>query len=153
MSTASVRPGDLVILFAPHSAVSLSCEGTNHPYGLTICVSVALEPLLAASPPYAAPIVCVPAVRLLTVQRAVLVVDLPFLASATAAHLLIVLVPSVNATVPVGALPVTLAVKATRAPTVDGLSELARVVVLVVLLPIACDSGGLAEPALAASPL
>src|SRR5438105_13155905 len=34
--------------------VSLSCEGTYHPYGLTICVSVALEPLLAASPPCAA---------------------------------------------------------------------------------------------------
>ena len=97
--------------------------------------------------------VCVPAVRPLTLQRDVLVAALPLLASATAAHLLIVLVPSVNATVPVGALPVTLAVKVTRAPTVDGLSELASVVTLVVLLPITCDSGALAEPALAGSPL
>src|SRR5438045_4544517 len=95
---------------------------------------------------------CVPDVRLLVLQRAVLVA-LALLVSAMAAHLLIVLAPSVNATVPVGALPVTLAVKMTREPTVDGLSELARVVVLVALLPITCDSGALAEPALAASPL
>src|SRR5437773_903363 len=97
--------------------------------------------------------VCVPAVRLLTVQPAARVVVLPFLASATAAHLVIGLAPSVNATVPVGALPVTLAVKVTRAPTVDGLRELERVVVLVVLLPMVCDSGALPEPALAPPPL
>ena len=96
---------------------------------------------------------CVPTARLLVLQRAVLTVALPFLASATEAHLLIVLAPSVKATVPVGALPVTLAVKVTRAPTDDGLSELASVVVLVAWLLITCDRGVLAEPVLAASPL
>ena len=95
---------------------------------------------------------CVPDVRLLVLQRAVLVA-LALLVSAMAAHLLIVLAPSVNATVPVGALPVTLAAKVTRVPTVDGLTELASLVLLAVLLPITCDSGALAEPALAASPL
>src|SRR5437762_160980 len=111
---------------------ALPARGASRPgpYGLTICVSVALEPLLAASPPYAAPIVCVPAVRLLTVQRAVLVVDLPFLASATAAHLLIELLASVKATLPVGALPVTFAVKVTLAPTGAGFAELVNVVVV-----------------------
>ena len=96
---------------------------------------------------------CVPTARLLVLQRAVLTVALPLLVSDTEAHLLIVLAPSVKATVPVGALPVTLAVKVTRVPTVDGLSELASVVVLVALLLITCDRGVLAEPILAASPL
>src|SRR5436305_6449709 len=95
---------------------------------------------------------CVPDVRLLVLQRAVLVA-LALLVSAMAAHLLMVLAASVNATVPVGALPVTLAAKVTRAPTVDGLTELASLVLLAVLLPITCDSGALGEPALAASPL
>ena len=96
---------------------------------------------------------CVPTARLLVLQRAVLTVALPLLVSDTEVHLLIVLAPSVKATVPVGALPVTLAVKVTRVPTVDGLSELASVVVLVALLLITCDRGVLAEPILAASPL
>ena len=96
---------------------------------------------------------CVPTVRLLMVQRAALTVALLLFASATEAHLLIVLALSVKATVPVGALPLTLAVMVTRAPTVDGLSELASVVVLAVLLLITCDRGALAEPILAASPL
>ena len=43
---------------------------------------------------------------------------------------MIVLPPSVKATLPVGALPVTVAVKVTLAPTSDGLAELARAVVL-----------------------
>src|SRR6266702_164084 len=60
---------------------------------------------------------------------------LPLPPSATAAQPLIELPPSVKPTVPVGALPVTVAVKVTFAPTVDGLSELASVVVVLATLP------------------
>ena len=45
--------------------------------------------------------------------------------SATAPQPVIVLPPSVNATLPVGAVPVTVAVKVTLVPTTDGLAELA----------------------------
>ena len=50
--------------------------------------------------------------------------------SATALQLEIALPPSVKATVPVGALPATVAVKVTLAPTSDGLAELDSVVVV-----------------------
>ncbi len=62
------------------------------------------------------------------------------------------MVPSaVKATLPVGALPVTVAVKVTLAPTADGLAELARLVVLAALLTT-CASAVLAEAVLLASP-
>ena len=98
---------------------------------------------------------CVPAARLLVLHRAALALVLPFARpeSATAAQPPIVLPPSVKATVPVGALPLTLAVKATLAPTLDGLSELTRLVVLVALLLLTtCASVALLDPLLAASP-
>src|SRR6202045_1583910 len=72
----------------------------------------------------------VPAARLLVTHCAV-----PLPPSPTVAQLLIGLPPSVKPTVPVGALPVTVAVKVTIAPTVDGLSELASVVVVLAALP------------------
>ena len=43
----------------------------------------------------------------------------------------IVVAPSLNVTVPLGALPVTLAVKVTAPPALDGLAELDSVVALV----------------------
>ena len=55
---------------------------------------------------------------------------MPLPASATALHAAIDTPPSVNMTVPVGAVPVTVAVNVTLAPTVDGFSELAIVVVV-----------------------
>ena len=51
---------------------------------------------------------------------------------------------------PVGLLPLTLAVKVTLAPTGAGLDELVRVVVLAALMT--CDSAALLEAALPASP-
>ena len=57
----------------------------------------------------------------------------------------------VKPTVPVGALPVTVAVNVTLTPNVDGLSELASVVLLAALLTV-CVSVGLADPVLFASP-
>ena len=57
----------------------------------------------------------------------------------------------VNPTVPVGALPVTVAVNVTLAPTPDGLSELASVVLLAALLTV-CVSVALVEPLLLVSP-
>src|SRR5208282_4750734 len=55
--------------------------------------------------------------------------------SATAAQPLRVVPSAVKARLPVGALPVTVAVKVTLPPSVDGLAELARVVVVAVLPP------------------
>ena len=72
--------------------------------------------------------------------------------SATALQPLSVVPSALKATLPVGALPVTVAVKVTFAPTADGLAELARLVVLAVLLPTTCDSAALVEPLLPASP-
>jgi len=57
-------------------------------------------------------------------------------------------------TVPVGEVPLTVAVKVTLTPATDGLAELDNAVVLVVpvgLLTI-CDNGALAEALLFASP-
>ncbi len=71
---------------------------------------------------------CVAAVRLLVVHAAVGALPPP--ESGTAEHLAIELPPSVKFTVPVGALPFTVAVKVTLWPTVDGLSELISVVVV-----------------------
>ena len=50
---------------------------------------------------------------------------------------------ALKATLPVGALPVTVAVKVTFPPTADGLAELARPVVLAVLLLTTCDKAAL----------
>src|SRR6266700_272530 len=62
-------------------------------------------------------------------------------------------VPSaVKPTLPVGALPVTVAVKVTLTATGDGLSELASPVVLTALLLTTCAKVLLVEPLLAASP-
>ena len=69
---------------------------------------------------------CVPAAGLLVLQLAVLVLPLP--ASGVAEQPLIELLPSVKATLPVGALPVTFAVKVTLAPTGAGFAELVNVV-------------------------
>src|SRR6266567_154295 len=71
---------------------------------------------------------CVPAPRLLVLQPAVLVSPLP--ESATAVQPLIVLPPSVKATLPLGAEPLTVAVNVTFIPTEDGLAELLSVVVV-----------------------
>lgn len=63
--------------------------------------------------------------------------------------------PSVKLTVPVGALPVTLAVKVTLAPSADGLAELTSVVVVGVPAPIATvtlSAVGDAEPTVIVTP-
>jgi CDP-diacylglycerol--glycerol-3-phosphate 3-phosphatidyltransferase len=92
---------------------------------------------------------CVPAARLLVVH-----VACPLALSGCAPQPAIVVRPSRKATVPVGALPATVAVNVTLVPAVDGLSELTRVVVVGAgPLLINCESGVLADGALAASPL
>src|SRR5438552_13889452 len=72
---------------------------------------------------------CVPTTRLAVLQVAVLVLALPA-GSATAPQPLSVMPSAVKPTLPGGALPVTVAVKVTLAPTSDGLAELARVVIV-----------------------
>ena len=58
---------------------------------------------------------------------------------------------AVNATVPVGAVPFTVAVKVTLVPTIEGFAELASVVPLAAWLTT-CDSVPLVEAVLPASP-
>jgi len=71
---------------------------------------------------------CVPAGRLLVVHAALRVLPEP--ASATALQPAIDEPPSVKLTLPVGAVPVTVAVNVTLAPTGAGLSELVTMVVV-----------------------
>ena len=71
---------------------------------------------------------CVAAARLAVLQVTVFAFALP-VGSGTALQLLSVVPSDVKTTVPVGALPFTVAVKTTLAPTKDGLPELASVVV------------------------
>src|ERR1041385_2716983 len=93
---------------------------------------------------------CVPTVRLPVAQVAVRI--LPEAVSAIALQPAIEVPPSRKFTVPVGAVPLTVAVKVTLAPTADGVSELAIPVVLVILL-MTWETAVLLEPALVTSPL
>src|SRR5215467_9141941 len=93
---------------------------------------------------------CVPAVRALVAHWAVRTLPLP--ARATAEQPLTELAPSWKFTVPVGAVALTVAVNVTLVPAVDGVSDVARLVVLVALLTT-WDSTLLVEPLFAASPL
>ena len=68
------------------------------------------------------------ALRLLVPQVTLLALALP-VGNATAPQPLIVVPSAVKPTLPVGALPFTVAVKVTLAPTNDGLPEVASVVV------------------------
>src|SRR5437867_709622 len=118
---------------------------------LTACDKVVLvEPLLVASPLYTALMLCVPTLRLLVAQVAVRILPEPV--SAAAVQPAIEVAPSLKFTVPVGALPLTVAVKVTLVPAVEGVNELPIAVVLVSLLTV-CESALLLDVALAASPL
>ena len=90
----------------------------------------------------------VPAASAEVEHAAVRVLPLPV--SATAEQPEIEELPSMKLTLPVGATPVTVAVKVTLVPTTDGLAELAMVVALMALTT--CDNVGLADPVLPASP-
>ena len=92
---------------------------------------------------------CVPRPRPVAVHAAVRVLPLPV--SATALQPEMEVPPSVKFTVPVGLPPVTVAVNVTLTPSVDGLSELATLVVLVTLFTV-CVSTALVEPLLPPSP-
>src|SRR5271167_2285367 len=94
----------------------------------------------------------VAAVRLAVLQVALLLLALP-VGRATVPQPLSVVPSALKATLPVGALPATVAVKVTLDPTDDGLAELATLVVLAVLpLFTTCDRVALVEPLLAVSP-
>jgi hypothetical protein len=72
-------------------------------------------------------------------------------ASATAEQLPIDDAPSLKFTVPVGAVPVTVAVKDTLVPAMDGVSEVPTLVVLLTLLTV-WESVLLVDAVLLASP-
>jgi hypothetical protein len=117
---------------------------------LTVCDSVALlETAFVASPLYLATMLRTPAARALVVHVAVRVLPVPV--NPTAEQPLIELLPSLKLTVPVGDAPLTVAVKVTLAPTVDGVSEVTMLVVLIALL-IVCESDELVEAVFEASP-
>ena len=93
----------------------------------------------------------VPAASDAVAQVAVRVLPLP--ASATAAQPAIDAAPSLKLTVPVGAVPVTVAVNVTLAPAIDGVSDV--VTVVDVATPPAlttCDNALLIDEMLPASP-
>jgi hypothetical protein len=118
---------------------------------LTTCEKfVLVEPLFVASPLYTALMLWVPTVRLLVVHVAVRILPAPV--SAAAAQPAIEVAPSRKFTVPVGAEPLTVAVKVTLVPAVDGVNELPTPVVLVALFTV-WESAGLLDVAFAASPL
>ena len=76
---------------------------------------------------------CTPAVSAALLHAAVRVFPVPV--RATAPQPLTIVPPSVNFTVPVGALPITVAVKATLLPTIAGFDELTSVVVVGAVVP------------------
>ncbi len=92
---------------------------------------------------------CVATLSVPVVHAAVLVLPLP--TSATALQPAIEAPPSLKLTLPVGATPVTVAVKLTLVPNVDGFFELTTLVVLVALLTT-CETMALVEPLLPAPP-
>ena len=93
---------------------------------------------------------CVPALRVDVLQLAVRVLPAPL--SATAAQPAMVAPASVKLTGPVGAVPVTEAVKVTFPPTIDGLLALATPVVEAVVALTTCESGELFDAAFELSP-
>ena len=106
---------------------------------MTVCVSTAdVDGVLPASPAYSAVSERAPTGNALLVQVA------DALTSVTAVHPAITVVPSLNATVPVGVLPVTVAVKVTDRPKV----EVAGPVSTVLDGPIGVVNGAGAEGAL-----
>ena len=118
---------------------------------LTVCESVVLvETAFVVSPLYLAVMLRTPVARALVVHAAVRVLPAP--ASGTVAQVLIELVPSLKLTVPVGAAPVTVAVKVTLAPKIDGVPEVTTPVALIALL-IVCESALLFEALFPTSPL
>src|SRR5437016_1214815 len=96
--------------------------------------------------------VWVATLSLLVLHGAVRVLPAPV--SATAAQPLSVVPSALKATLPVGATPLTVAVKVTLTPATDGLAELDNAVVLVVVggLLTTCASAALVETVLFASP-
>ena len=93
----------------------------------TVCASDALvEPWWFASPPKVATMPWLPLASALVAHCAVGALPPP--ASATDSHPAIGAPPSANATVPVGPMPVTVAVKVTDAPGAEGLADDATVV-------------------------
>jgi hypothetical protein len=89
----------------------------------------------------------------LVVQVAVRLLPAPV--TTAAAHPVIELAPSMKFTLPVGLLPLTVAVNVTDLPTVDGLSELPTVVVVVTGPPAAlttCETALLVDVRFPASP-
>jgi len=117
----------------------------------TVCISAVLvEPLLLASPPYDAVMLWLPTARPPVVQAAVR--ESPEPLNATAEHPAIDVPPSRKLTLPVGAVPLIVAVSVTLAPKTDGLAELDSVVLLVTLFTV-CVSAALVELLLPPSPL
>ena len=91
----------------------------------------------------------VPTARLDVVHAAVRELPLPLNANAEQPE--IDVPPSWKLTLPVGALPVTVAVNVTPVPTVDGLCELAMIVLLTTAV-MPWESAGLVDAPLPASP-
>jgi hypothetical protein len=121
---------------------------------LTTCESgLLLDGLLPAPPLYAATRLCVPAANALLAHCAVRVLPEPL--SVTAPQPVTVLPASIKFTVPVGEVPVTLAVNVTLAPSAEGFTELVSVVVVGLPGPsatVTSSEAGDAEPTVMVMP-
>src|SRR5579864_4260449 len=94
---------------------------------------------------------CVPTVSALVTHSALRMLPAP--ESAIALQPPIEAAPSRKLTLPVGALPLTVAVNVTLEPEVDGVPEVVRVVVVTPAPGLTtCDNTALDEPRLLASP-
>ena len=92
---------------------------------------------------------CVPAARTVVLQPAVREFPAPVIGAV--AQVAIEVPPSLKLTLPVGALPTTVAVKVTTLPRLVGVSDVTTLVVLFTLT--SCESAGLLETPLEGSPL
>lgn len=117
---------------------------------LTISVSALLvEPLFTESPLYKAVTLWLPAASTLVLQVAVRMFPEPFTIEDEQPP--IEAEPSLKLTVPVGKVPLTVAVKVTLVPTVEGVNEVAMPVVLPAPFTV-CDNAVLPEGRFAPSP-
>jgi len=132
---------DTVVVVAARLAAFTDCES-----------GALVDAALLALPAYEATIECAPAASVEVVHAAVRLLPLPL--KLTAVHPLIDAPSEVNATPPLGALPLTVAVNVTLPPAGDGFCELPRLVVVGAgpLTLTTWDNAAFAEPTFKPSP-
>ena len=154
----TVPVGDQPFTVAVNVTLPPAVDGVSEVARLVVLVNlstvsdstVLVEVALVVSPLYLAVMLRVPVARPLVVQLAVRVSPLP--ARSAAVQPLIETVPSLKVTVPVGATPLTVAVKVTLEPTTIGVADVTTLAAVTALL-IVCVRVELVDALFDASPL